>query len=160
AARNGKRIHRAARRPPMATTRTSAAAGGPDAAAPPQVIVALDFSHADDALALTRRLDPARCGLKVGKELFVSAGPDLVRELVARGFNVCLDLKFHDIPNPAAQACAAATALGVWMLNVHASGGRAMLTAARNAVHDAARARGTPPPKLVAVTVLTSLDDA
>jgi orotidine-5'-phosphate decarboxylase len=126
----------------------------------PRIIVALDFSRADDALALTRRLDPARCGLKVGKELFVTAGPDLVRDLVARGFNVFLDLKFHDIPNTAAQACAAATALGVWMVNVHAAGGRAMLTAARDAVREAARAGGTRPPKLIAVTVLTSLDDA
>jgi len=134
----------------MATTRSD----------DPRVIVALDLPRADDALALAKRLDPARCGLKVGKELFVCAGPDLVRELVARRFNVFLDLKFHDIPNTAAQACAAATALGVWMLNVHAAGGRAMLTAARNATLEAARARGAAPPKLLAVTVLTSLDDA
>ena len=134
-----------------------AATGGPPH---PRIVVALDFTGARDALALVQRLDPARCGLKIGKELFVSAGPDLVRDVVARGFNVFLDLKFHDIPNTAAQACAAATALGVWMLNVHAAGGRAMMSAARGATLDAARATGRVPPRLIAVTVLTSLDDA
>ncbi len=83
---------------------------------------------------------PRDCGVKVGKELFVAAGPELVRRLVERGFAVFLDLKFHDIPNTVASACAAATRLGVWMLNVHASGGGAMLAAAREAV-DAARPR-------------------
>jgi orotidine-5'-phosphate decarboxylase len=126
----------------------------------PRIIVALDFPDADDALTLASRLDPARCAVKVGKELFVSAGPEVVRSLVARGFNVFLDLKFHDIPNTVAQACAAATRLGVWMLNVHAAGGEAMMRAARTAVDDAAREAGVTPPRLIAVTVLTSLDDA
>jgi orotidine-5'-phosphate decarboxylase len=131
-----------------------------DARPDPRIVVALDFPESADALALARRLDPARCALKVGKELFVTAGPQPVRDMVARGFNVFLDLKFHDIPNTVAQACAAATALGVWMINVHAAGGRAMMTAARAATLDAARAVGRAPPKLIAVTVLTSLDDA
>lgn len=126
----------------------------------PRVIVALDFANPIHALALADRLDPRQCALKVGKELFVIAGPEPVRWLVGRGFNVFLDLKFHDIPNTVAQACAAATRLGVWMLNVHAAGGRAMLTAARDAVEAAAAERGGPRPLLVAVTVLTSLDQA
>src|SRR3954453_2000668 len=89
----------------------------------PRVIVALDFDDAARARALAERLDPRQCAVKVGKELFVVAGPDLVRALVTRGFRVFLDLKFHDIPNTVAQACAAATRLGVWMVNVHARGG-------------------------------------
>ena len=124
----------------------------------PRVIVALDFANPMRALGLAERLDPHDCGLKVGKELFVTAGPDPVRWMVARGFNVFLDLKFHDIPNTVAQACAAATRLGVWMLNVHAAGGRPMLKAARDAVAATAAEVGVPRPLLVAVTVLTSLD--
>ena len=126
----------------------------------PRVIVALDFANPMRALGLAERLDPHDCGLKVGKELFVAAGPDPVRWMVARGFNVFLDLKFHDIPNTVAQACAAATRLGVWMLNVHAAGGRPMLKAARDAVAATAAEVGVPRPLLVAVTVLTSLDQA
>ena len=126
----------------------------------PRVIVALDFANPMRALGLAERLDPHDCGLKVGKELFVTAGPDPVRWMVARGFNVFLDLKFHDIPNTVAQACAAATRLGVWMLNVHASGGRPMLKAARDAVAATAAEMGHARPLLVAVTVLTSLDQA
>jgi orotidine-5'-phosphate decarboxylase len=126
----------------------------------PRVIVALDFEHPLPALALADRLDPAACALKVGKELFVVAGPEPVRWLVARGFRVFLDLKFHDIPNTVAQACAAAARLGVWMLNVHGAGGRAMLAAARAAVDRAAGSEGRPAPLLIAVTVLTSLADA
>jgi orotidine-5'-phosphate decarboxylase len=126
----------------------------------PRVVVALDFANPMRALALADRLDPARCALKVGKEMFVVAGPEPVRWMVARGFNVFLDLKFHDIPNTVAQACAAATRLGVWMLNVHAAGGRAMLEAAREAVASAAAEAGTTRPLLIAVTVLTSLDEA
>jgi orotidine-5'-phosphate decarboxylase len=126
----------------------------------PRIYVALDFPAARAAEALVARLDPAQCGVKVGKELFVAAGPDLVHALAARGFSVFLDLKFHDIPNTVAGACAAATRLGVAMLNVHASGGRAMLRAAREAVDRAAREAGRAPPLLIAVTVLTSLADA
>jgi orotidine-5'-phosphate decarboxylase len=123
----------------------------------PRVIVALDFPDAISAFGLASRLDPAKCALKVGKELFTAADAGLVRELVGRGFRVFLDLKFHDIPNTAAQACAAATRLGVWMLNVHASGGSAMMAAARDAVARAAAETGAPKPLLIAVTVLTSL---
>jgi orotidine-5'-phosphate decarboxylase len=123
----------------------------------PRIIVALDFSDAASALNLAARLDPETCAVKVGKELFTSAGPDLVRELVRRGFRVFLDLKFHDIPNTVAQACAAATRLGVWMMNVHAAGGDAMLTAARDAVANTAAAEGRARPLLIAVTLLTSI---
>ncbi len=126
----------------------------------PRVIVALDFPDTAAALALASRLDPKACALKVGKELFTSADAGLVRELVRRGFRVFLDLKFHDIPNTVAQACAAATRLGVWMLNVHASGGAAMMAAAREAVDRAAREAGIARPHVIAVTVLTSLTAA
>jgi orotidine-5'-phosphate decarboxylase len=126
----------------------------------PKIIVALDFANPMHALALADRLDPASCALKVGKELFVIAGPEPVRWMIERGFNVFLDLKFHDIPNTVAQACAAATKLGVWMLNVHAAGGRAMLAAARTAVTNSATQTGRTPPLLIAVAVLTSLADA
>jgi orotidine-5'-phosphate decarboxylase len=117
----------------------------------PRVIVALDYADAESALALVGRLSPAVCRLKVGMELFTAAGPKLVEALVQRGFGVFLDLKFHDIPNTVARACKAAASLGVWMLNVHALGGRGMLTAARDAIE------GLPArPLLTAVTVLTS----
>lgn len=118
----------------------------------PRVIVALDFAEAKSALALVDRLDPTLCRVKIGKELFTAAGPGLVREVAGRGFGVFLDLKYHDIPNTVAAACRAAAALGVWMLNVHALGGRAMLSAAREALAHEKR-----PPILIAVTVLTSL---
>ena len=121
------------------------------------VIVALDFADSQQAIALVDRLDPRACALKVGKELFVAAGPAAVRAMIDRGFRVFLDLKFHDIPHTVAQACAAATRLGVWMLNVHAAGGRAMLMAAKHGAARAAAERGHPPPMLIAVTVLTSL---
>jgi orotidine-5'-phosphate decarboxylase len=126
----------------------------------PKVIVALDFANPMHALALADKLDPRACALKVGKEMFVVAGPEPVRWMIERGFNVFLDLKFHDIPNTVAQACAAATRLGVWMLNVHAAGGRAMLAAARESVNKTAADRNAVPPLLIAVTVLTSLADA
>lgn len=126
----------------------------------PRVFVALDFANPMAALGLADRLDPAQCGLKVGKELFVIGGPEPVRWMVDRGFSVFLDLKFHDIPNTVASACAAATRLGVFMLNVHASGGSAMLRAARAAVDTSAKANGLSTPLLIAVTVLTSLADA
>ena len=117
-----------------------------------KIIVALDYADADSALALVERLDPSLCRLKVGKELFTAAGPELVRALVARGFEVFLDLKFHDIPNTVAAACRAAAGLGVWMMNVHASGGRRMMTAAQEALAGLEKR-----PLLIAVTVLTSM---
>ena len=118
----------------------------------PKIIVALDYPDAASALALVERLEPALCRLKVGKELFTLAGPQLVEQLQRRGFEVFLDLKFHDIPNTTAQACKAAAALGVWMVNVHASGGRRMMEAARDGLAGVAKR-----PKLIAVTVLTSM---
>jgi orotidine-5'-phosphate decarboxylase len=118
----------------------------------PRLIVALDFAEAKPALELAGRLDPARCRVKVGSELFTSAGPALVEQLVALGFGVFLDLKFHDIPNTVAAACRAAARMGVWMLNVHAAGGRAMLEAAREAIPPADKSS-----RLIAVTVLTSM---
>ncbi len=119
------------------------------------VIVALDFPDAEGALATAARLDPRLCRVKVGKELFVAAGPAVVERLHERGYDVFLDLKFHDIPNTVAGACRSAARRGVWMINVHASGGEAMLRAAREAVESV-----TKPPLLVGVTILTSLDDA
>lgn len=119
----------------------------------PKIIVALDFPDAESALALSRRLSPQLCRLKVGKELFTAAGPALVEKLRQNGFAIFLDLKFHDIPSTVAQACKAVAAMGVWMLDVHAGGGRAMMTAAREAL-----AGASVRPLLVAVTVLTSLD--
>ncbi|MGB5736881.1 MAG: orotidine-5'-phosphate decarboxylase, partial [Thiohalocapsa sp.] len=121
----------------------------------PRIIVAFDFPDQTPALNFLERLDPARCRIKVGKELFTRAGPRFVERATAAGFDVFLDLKFHDIPNTVAAACAAAADLGVWMVNVHASGGPAMLRAARERL-DAHPA----PPLLIAVTVLTSLDAA
>lgn len=120
-------------------------------ASDPRVIVALDFASAKQALALAAQLNPTLCRLKVGLELYTAAGPDVVTRLVADGFDVFLDLKYHDIPNTVAMACAHAAALGVWMLNVHALGGRRMLVAAKEAVVAARR-----PPRLIAVTILTS----
>ncbi|HEY3327109.1 MAG TPA: orotidine-5'-phosphate decarboxylase [Novimethylophilus sp.] len=119
----------------------------------PKIIVALDYPDAASANRLVTQLDPGLCRLKVGKELFTAEGPALVSSLVEKGYGVFLDLKFHDIPNTVAKACAAASRLGVWMLNVHALGGRAMMAAAREAVDQAAN-----PPLLIAVTVLTSMD--
>jgi len=121
----------------------------------PRVIVALDFAEAAQALALVECLDPAQCRLKVGKELFTRSGPVLVEALQEKGFEVFLDLKFHDIPNTVAKACKAAADLGVWMVNVHAMGGRKMMEAAREAVASAPHR-----PRLIAVTVLTSMSDA
>ncbi|MBM3114230.1 orotidine-5'-phosphate decarboxylase [Jeongeupia naejangsanensis] len=121
----------------------------------PKVIVALDFADAAAALAFAGRVSPNQCRLKVGKELFTTAGPHLVEALVAKGFDVFLDLKFHDIPHTVAQACKAAARLGVWMVNVHASGGRKMMETTRDAL-EALPQR----PLLIAVTVLTSMDEA
>ncbi len=116
------------------------------------IIVALDYSDSDQALSLVDKLDPVTCRLKVGKQLFSIAGPVLVETLVKRGYDVFLDLKFHDIPVTVANACKAVAGLGVWMLNVHASGGRRMMDAARSAI------RIEDGPLLVAVSVLTSMD--
>jgi orotidine-5'-phosphate decarboxylase len=123
----------------------------------PRIYVALDYADAASAMATIDRLEPSLCGVKIGKELFTAAGPSLVRECVGRGFGVFLDLKYHDIPNTVAGACAAAVRLGVAMLDVHAAGGASMLKAARDAVDRSARESGQPPPLLIAVTVLTSL---
>lgn len=118
----------------------------------PRVIVALDYPAAAPALEFASRVDPSLCRLKVGKELFVSAGPQLVEKLAGQGFDVFLDMKFHDIPNTVAQACKAAAQLGVWMVNVHASGGRKMMSAAREALESLPQR-----PLLIGVTVLTSM---
>jgi orotidine-5'-phosphate decarboxylase len=120
----------------------------------PKIIVALDFSSADAALELVDKLDPAKCRLKVGKELFTRSGPQLVQALQGRGFDVFLDLKFHDIPNTTSAAVAAAADLGVWMVNVHASGGMNMMTACRERLEPF----GADRPLLIAVTVLTSMN--
>ena len=117
------------------------------------VVVALDYAGAAPALALARELDPRSCRLKVGKELFTAAGPALVEELQKLGFEIFLDLKFHDIPHTVAAALRSAAGLGVWMVNVHASGGRRMLEASVKALDDASRR-----PLLIAVTILTSMD--
>jgi orotidine-5'-phosphate decarboxylase len=117
-----------------------------------RIIVALDFAAAAEAEGLAARLDPRLCRLKVGKELFTAAGPQLVERFVRAGFDVFLDLKYHDIPNTVGAACRAAADLGVWMLNVHAMGGRAMLEAACAALGSRSER-----PLLIAVTVLTSL---
>ncbi|MEK7810870.1 MAG: orotidine-5'-phosphate decarboxylase [Pseudomonadota bacterium] len=118
----------------------------------PRIIVALDYPQAAPALGLVQQLHPSLCRLKVGKELFTAAGPQLVEQLQQRGFEVFLDLKFHDIPNTTAQACKAAAALGVWMVNVHALGGCRMMEAASEALANLEKR-----PKLIAVTVLTSM---
>ena len=115
-----------------------------------KIIVALDFPDDSGALALIDRIDPDLCRLKIGKELFTRCGPDLVRKIVNQGYDVFLDLKYHDIPNTVANACKAAADLGVWMLNVHALGGPAMLAAAREALSD------KDSPVLIAGTILTS----
>lgn len=122
----------------------------------PKIIVALDFPSQNPALALADQLDPAKCRLKVGKELFTRSGPDLVKALQSRGFDIFLDLKFHDIPNTTSAAVAVAAELGVWMVNVHASGGEKMMVACRERLE----AFGNDRPLLIAVTVLTSMSDA
>lgn len=119
----------------------------------PTIIVALDYDNHEDALHMAQRLDPRRCRIKVGKELFVAAGPELIRTLHDLGFEIFLDLKFHDIPNTVAKAVLAAAKLGVWMVNVHASGGSEMMRTTVNSL----RTAGGNQPVLIAVTVLTSL---
>ena len=119
-----------------------------------KLIVALDFANAKQAFALAEQLNPQVAKLKIGKELFTREGPALVETLQSQGFDIFLDLKFHDIPNTVAKACAAAAELGVWMVNVHASGGSRMMAAAKKAVDDVGS--GT---HLIAVTVLTSMTE-
>lgn len=118
----------------------------------PRVIVALDFPAVAPAMDLLARLDPTQCRVKIGKEMFTRAGPAFVEQVASKGFEIFLDLKYHDIPNTVAAACAAAADLGVWMMNVHASGGRKMMTAAAERV-----ANLSDRPLLIAVTILTSL---
>ncbi|QTF90964.1 orotidine-5'-phosphate decarboxylase [Halomonas sp. BM-2019] len=117
------------------------------------LIIALDYASLDAALCMADRLDPARCRLKVGKELFTRSGPDVVEALHGRGFEVFLDLKFHDIPNTVAGAVQAAAEQGVWMVNVHAGGGRRMMEAARERLEQHGLVT-----HLIAVTVLTSME--
>jgi len=117
-----------------------------------KIIIALDYKDEASTMALVDQLKPSLCRLKVGKELFVRCGPGLVEKLIHKGFDVFLDLKFHDIPNTVAAACQAAADMGVWMVNVHASGGRNMMMAAREAIEQSAHK-----PLLIGVTILTSL---
>jgi orotidine-5'-phosphate decarboxylase len=119
----------------------------------PKIVIALDYAQPQEAINFITQLDPSLCRLKVGKELFTAGGPQLVEALIKQGFDVFLDLKFHDIPTTVSKACEAASRLGVWMLNVHASGGQAMMEAAREGV-----SRSGQHPILIAVTVLTSMN--
>ena len=122
---------------------------------PPEIIVALDYSTHQAALKMASQLNPAHCKLKVGKELFTRSGPDIIKALHQQGFDVFLDLKYHDIPTTVAKACFAAAELGVWMMNVHVLGGEKMMRAAKEAIvssgHDSL---------LIGVTLLTSMDQS
>lgn len=120
----------------------------------PRIVVAMDFDNADQCIAMAKRLSPQDCRLKVGKELFTACGPKIIEQLMTLGFEVFLDLKFHDIPSTTSKAVKAAAELGVWMVNVHASGGERMMVAAREALEQ----RTGKSPLLIAVTVLTSMD--
>ena len=116
------------------------------------IIIALDFATGDQTLQFLDLLDPNLCRVKIGKELFTASGPQLVRKIIDRGFDVFLDLKFHDIPNTVARASKVAADLGIWMFNIHASGGRTMMEAARESIDSLGNQR----PLLIGVTVLTS----
>jgi len=120
----------------------------------PRIVIALDYAEPRAALDLVQRLEPSRCRLKVGKELFTRGGPQLVEQLRNKGYEIFLDLKYHDIPNTVAGACAAAADLGVWMVNVHALGGSKMMAAAQEAL-----TKTSHKPLLIAVTILTSMSE-
>jgi len=122
----------------------------------PKVVIALDYADKQQALDFINQLDPASCRLKIGKEMFTHFGPEFVKTVIAKNFDIFLDLKFHDIPNTVAKAVKAAADLGVWMVNVHASGGRRMMEAAKAILEP----YGEQAPLLIAVTVLTSMDQA
>lgn len=122
----------------------------------PRIVVAMDYDNPGECLRMARQLSPELCRLKVGKELFTHSGPAIVEALMTLGFEIFLDLKFHDIPNTTAQAVKAAAGLGVWMVNVHASGGERMLLAAREILEQLPGRR----PLLTAVTLLTSLEES
>ncbi len=121
----------------------------------PRLIIALDYAEQTPAWRLIEQLDPSLCRLKIGKEMFTRFGPDFVRQAIQQGFDIFLDLKYHDIPNTVAAACDAAADLGVWMLNLHASGGRKMMEAAMNRLAQHQQA-----PLVIGVTILTALDDS
>lgn len=121
-----------------------------------KVLIALDYANEQDALDFVSKISPADCRLKVGKEMFTYFGPQFVKKLTEKGFDVFLDLKFHDIPNTVAKAVTAAAELGVWMVNVHASGGPEMMAKAKQALEK----YGDDAPLLIAVTILTSMDEA
>jgi orotidine-5'-phosphate decarboxylase len=125
-----------------------------------QLLVALDVENGARAAALANALRGVAGGFKIGSRLFTTEGPSIVRALVEKGDRVFLDLKFHDIPNTVAQAVSAATALGVWMVSVHASGGTKMMQAARDAARETAARSGVKPPIVIAVTVLTSMNSS
>ena len=119
------------------------------------IVVALDYPTPQQAIEMAKQLDPSKCRVKVGKELFTASGPAVIEQLHKMDFDVFLDLKFHDIPNTCAGAVAAAAELGVWMVNVHASGGERMMSAAAEAI-----ANKNHKPLLIAVTVLTSMEQS
>lgn len=123
-----------------------------------RVLVALDYPDAEQALDMARKLNPDVCRVKVGKELYTRCGPQILEQIHQLGFDIFLDLKFHDIPNTVAKACGVAAEMGVWMVNVHASGGRRMMEAAMESVIQ--RSCGSQRTKLIAVTVLTSMDQS
>ena len=120
------------------------------------IIVAVDFADTKSAWNFIDKVEPKDCRLKIGKELFTHAGPDFIKQIKQKGFDIFLDLKFHDIPNTVAKAVAAAAELGVWMTNVHASGGIRMMEAAKDALYPF----GKDAPLLIAVTVLTSMESS